>query len=156
MKSNFEFLNQDEMTSQYYARANEAEKAYVFNAYASVLTSVRATAENIATDVADQNFINIDNLTFNEVLKKLKLGAYIDDYALQLFYDIKGAGNVAAHSLEETTNQEALKALKQLYALAVWFVRAYYDEKMDATKSRRRKNSFTRQQPLFLVPQKGT
>lgn len=133
MESNFEFLNKEELTSQYYSRANEAERAYVFGAYSSVLTSVRVIAENIAIDAADQNFVNTDNLTFNEILKKLKLGAYIDDYALQLFYDIKGAGNVAAHTLEDTTKDEALKALKQLYALTVWFVGAYYDEKIDAT-----------------------
>lgn len=133
MESNFEFLNKDELTSQYYSRANEAEKAYAINAYSSVLTNIRSVAENIAKDIADQNFIVIDNLTFNDILKKLKLGAYIDDYALQLFYEIKGAGNVAAHSLEDTTRKEALQALKQLYALTVWFVGAYYDEKIDAT-----------------------
>lgn len=133
MESNFEFLNNDSLTSQYYSRANEAERAYVFGAYSSVLISVRVIAENVAIDVADQNFISTDNLTFNEVLKKLKLGAYIDDYALKLFYDIKGAGNVAAHTLEDTTKDEALRALKQLYALTAWFVGAYYDEQVDAT-----------------------
>ena len=133
MKSNFEFLNRDELTSQYYSRANEAEKAYVIDAYASVLTNVRSVAENIAIDIADQNYIVTDHLTFNEILKKLKIGSYIDTYALQLFYDIKNIGNIAAHTLKNSTKDEALKALKKLYALVTWFVGAYYDEKVDAT-----------------------
>src|SRR5699024_7625443 len=51
----------------------------------------------------------------------------------QLFYDIKGPGNVAAHTLENSSQEEALKSLKQLYALMVWFVGAFYDEKIDPT-----------------------
>lgn len=133
MKSNFEFLNKDALTSQYYSRANEAEKNYVVGSYSSVLTSVRTIAENISRDIADQNYINIDKLTFNDVLKKLKLGAYIDEYALQLFYDIKGPGNAASHTLNEVTKKEALISLKRLYALTAWFVGAYYVEKVDAT-----------------------
>ncbi|WP_238144897.1 DEAD/DEAH box helicase family protein [Lactobacillus helveticus] len=63
----------------------------------------------------------------------MKKDAYIDDYALQLFYDIKGPGNVASHTLENSSKEEALKALKQLFALTAWFVGAFYDETIDAT-----------------------
>lgn len=54
MHSNFEFLNQDILTSQYYIRANQAELSYVNGIYPGVLTAVRVVAENAARDVADQ------------------------------------------------------------------------------------------------------
>ena len=134
MKSNFEFLNTNELTRQYFNRASQAELSYAVGLYPNVLTSVRTIAENIAKDVADQKFLKIDEReTFDSVLKRLKQGAYIDDYSLQLFYDIKNPGNVAAHTLEDTSKEEALKALKQLFALTSWFVGAFYREKIDAT-----------------------
>lgn len=134
MNSNFEFLNNDELTRQYFVRATQAELSYVMGIYPGVLTAVRAIAENIARDVADQKFLKLaERETFDSILKRLKQGAYIDDYALQLFYDIKNPGNVAAHTLENSSRGEALKALKQLFALTAWFVGAFYDEKIDAT-----------------------
>lgn len=133
MKSNFEFLNENELTQQYYLRSTQAELSYVMNMYSNVLVSVRALAENLVKDVADQKNLDVDNSTFNDILKRLKMGAYIDNYALQLFYDIKGPGNVAAHTLDNSSKEDALKALKQLYALFVWFVGAFYDEKIDIT-----------------------
>lgn len=118
MESNFEFLNQDALTRQYYTRATQAELSYVMGIYPGVLTAVRAIAENMARDVADQKYLKLgDRETFDNILKRLKQGAYIDDYALQLFYDIKGPGNVAAHTLENSSKEEALKLLKQLFAL---------------------------------------
>lgn len=134
MESNFEFLNQDALTRQYYTRATQAELSYVMGIYPGVLTAVRAIAENMARDVADQKYLKLgDRETFDNILKRLKQGAYIDDYALQLFYDIKGPGNVAAHTLENSSKEEALKLLKQLFALTAWFVGAFYDESIDVT-----------------------
>ncbi|ARD07600.1 restriction endonuclease (plasmid) [Lactobacillus amylolyticus] len=133
MKSNFAFLNENELTQQYYLRSTQVELSYVMNMYSNVLVSVRALAENLAKDVADQKNLDVDNSTFNDILKRLKMGAYIDNYALQLFYDIKGPGNVAAHTLDNLSKEDALKALKKLYALFVWFVGAFYDEKIDIT-----------------------
>ena len=134
MKSNFEFLNTNELTRQYFNRASQAELSYAMGLYPNVLTSVRTIAENIAKDVADQKFLKIDEReTFDSVLKRLKQGAYIDDYSLQLFYDIKNPGNVAAHTLEDSSKEEALKTLKQLFTLTSWFVGAFYREKIDAT-----------------------
>ena len=134
MESNFEFLNNDALTRQYYIRATQAELSYVMGIYPGVLTAVRAIAENMARDAADQKFLQLDDReTFDSILKRLKQGAYIDDYALQLFYDIKGPGNVAAHTLENSSKEEALKALKQLFALTAWFVGAFYNETIDAT-----------------------
>ena len=133
MKSNFEFLNKNELTQQYFVRSNQAEQSYAIGIYPSVLIMVRTIAENVAKDVADQNFMDVDHSTFNDILNRLKTGAYIDKYAADLFYAIKGPGNVAAHTLDNASKEEALTSLKNLYALFVWFVGSYYDEKLDIT-----------------------
>lgn len=133
MKSNFKFLNKNELTQQYFVRSNQAEQSYAIGIYSSVLMMVRTIAENIAKDVADQNFMDIDHSTFNDILNRLKTGAYIDKAAADLFYAIKGPGNVAAHTLNDASKEEALTSLKNLYALFVWFVGKYYDEKLDIT-----------------------
>lgn len=133
MKSNFDFLNDNELTQQYFVRSNQAEQSYAIGIYPSVLMTVRTIAENIARDVADQNFLDVEHFTFNDVLTRLKNGAYIDKYALDLFYSIKGPGNAAAHTLNDASKEEALDSLKNLYSLFVWFVGSYYDEKIDIT-----------------------
>lgn len=133
MKSNFEFLNKNELTQQYFVRSNQAEQSYAIGIYPSVLIMVRTIAENVAKDVADQNFMDVEHSTFNDILNRLKTGAYIDKYAADLFYAIKGPGNVAAHTLDDASKKEALTSLKNIYALFVWFVGSYYDEKIDIT-----------------------
>ena len=133
MKSNFEFLNKNELTQQYFVRSNQAEQSYAIGIYPSVLIMVRTIAENIAKDVADQNFMDVEHSTFNDILNRLKTGAYIDKFAVDLFYAIKGPGNVAAHTLDGASKEEALNSLKNLYSLFVWFVGSYYDEKIDIT-----------------------
>lgn len=133
MKSNFEFLNKNELTQQYFVRSNQAEQSYAIGIYPSVLIMVRTIAENIAKDVADQNFMDVEHSIFNDILNRLKTGAYIDKFAVDLFYAIKGPGNVAAHTLDDASKEEALNSLKNLYSLFVWFVGSYYDEKIDIT-----------------------
>ncbi len=132
--SNFDFLDKDVLTKQYYKRAAEAEMSYAMGLYSNVLVSARAVAENIAKEIADSNYLVIDEReTFDSVLKRLKSGQYIDKYALQFFYDVKTIGNVAAHTLSDNSQEDALIALKRLYSLCVWFVDSYYDENIDAT-----------------------
>lgn len=134
MHSNFNFLNKDILTEQYYEKANEAEQSYVSHQYSATLILARTVAENIAREIADQNFLKLDDHeTFDNVLKRLRRGAYIsDEKAVQLFYDIKGPGNAAAHTLDQASQEEALKVLKDLYYLCLWFVKNYYDEQVDA------------------------
>lgn len=133
--SNFEFLNKDVLTEQYYQKAAEAEMSYAMGLYSNVLVSARTIAENLAREVADENYLVVDDReTFDNVLKRLKLGQYIDKYALQFFYDVKNVGNTAAHTLTTSNQEEALTALKRLYSLCVWFVGNYYDEKVDITE----------------------
>lgn len=132
--SNFDFLDKDVLTKQYYKRAAEAEMSYAMGLYSNVLVSARAVAENIAKEIADSNYLVVDEReTFDSVLKRLKSGQYIDKYALQFFYDVKNIGNVAAHTLSDNSQEDALTALRRLYSLCVWFVDSYYDENIDAT-----------------------
>lgn len=136
MQSNFEFLNKDILTQQYYEKANEAELSYVSQLYSATLVAVRTVAENVAREVADLNYLIIDERdTFDNVLKRLRQGNYINkDSVVKAFYDIKGPGNAAAHTLEKASQEEALKSLKNLYSLCAWFVNIYYDEDVDTSK----------------------
>ena len=136
MQSNFEFLNKDILTQQYYEKANEAELSYVSQLYSATLVAVRTVAENVAREVADLNYLIIDERdTFDNVLKRLRQGNYINkDSVVKAFYDIKGPGNAAAHTLEKASQEEALKSLKNLYSLCAWFVNTYYDEDVDTSK----------------------
>lgn len=137
MKSNFAFLKQDELTEEYFTTAMQAEISYATGVYSSVLTLVRNVAENLARDIADQQFIHLNERdTFNDVLRMLKDHGQTDNYAIDLFYKIKAPGNRAAHQLATTTlisQKEALDDLKSLYTLMVWFVNTYYDENVDMT-----------------------
>ncbi|WP_228123081.1 hypothetical protein [Lactobacillus helveticus] len=54
MESNLDFLNKNVLTAQYYTRATQAELSYVMGIYPGVLTAVRAIAENMARDAANQ------------------------------------------------------------------------------------------------------
>ena len=64
MQSNFEFLNKDILTQQYYEKANEAELSYVSQLYSATLVAVRTVAENIAREVADLNYLIIDEAQY--------------------------------------------------------------------------------------------
>lgn len=137
VKSNFAFLQKDELTNQYFSTALQAEMSYAVGIYSSVLTLVRNVAENLARDIADQQFIPLgERDTFNDVLHLLKQKGETDKYFLNLFYKIKAPGNMAAHQLTTATlvnKKEALDDLKNLYTLMAWFVNTYYDKDIDMT-----------------------
>lgn len=137
MESNFSFLLDDPLTSQYFETSMEAESIYTQGFYNPVLTLTRTVAENLARDIADQKYIDVDaRANFSDVLQSLKHAGVIDSYAIDLFYDIKQPGNMAAHQLATATlisKKDALDALKHLYILLVWFVNNFYDQKVDMT-----------------------
>ena len=69
MSSNFEFLNDDPLTQQYYISATNAEKAYALGLYPGEKVSIRIVAENLARDIADQEHLSInEHTTFSKVL----------------------------------------------------------------------------------------
>ncbi|WP_158071090.1 DEAD/DEAH box helicase family protein, partial [Lactiplantibacillus plantarum] len=134
MQSNFEFLKTNPLTADYFPSATQAEKSYALGLYSGEETSIRVVAENIARDIADQQFLNVTNTdTFNDVLRVLKYDANIDHDTLELFYDLKQSGNQAAHQLAVTTvsktdQETGLRDLKRLYKLLFWFVNTFYDQ----------------------------
>lgn len=121
MKSIFEFLKADPLTADYFPSATQAEKSYALSLYSGEETSIRVIAENIARDIADQQFLNVSGQdTFNDVLRALKYDTNIDHDALELFYDLKQSGNQAAHQLavmtvSKTDKETGLRDLKRLY-----------------------------------------
>lgn len=137
MKSNFEFLKAHPLTADYFPSATQAEKSYALSLYSGEETSIRVIAENIARDIADQQFFNVsDQDTFNDVLRALKYNTNIDHDALGLFYDLKQSGNQAAHQLavmtvSNTDKETGLRDLKRLYKLLAWFVNTFYDQTID-------------------------
>ena len=104
MQSNFEFLKTNPLTADYFPSATQAEKSYALGLYSGEETSIRVVAENIARDIADQQFLNVTNTdTFNDVLRVLKYDTNIDHDTLELFYNLKQSGNQAAHQLAVMT-----------------------------------------------------
>jgi superfamily II DNA or RNA helicase len=141
MKSNFEFLNDEELTREYYSKAVDAETSYCIGQYASAQTAMRAVAENMARDIADQLFINIKkHATFSNVLTLLKTDpravkdGRITKNVIKLFYKLKQPGNVAAHTLTTGNQQEALASLKTLYILCVWFSNSFFDKNIQPNR----------------------
>ena len=137
MNSNFNFLKNDVLTADYYPSAVQAEKSYALGLYAGEKTSIRVVAENVARDIADQHFLNVnENATFNDVLHALKYDTDISHDTLELFYNLKQNGNQAAHQLavmtvSETDKETGLQDLKRLYKLLVWFANRFYGQHID-------------------------
>lgn len=137
MKSNFDFLKIDPLTADYFPSATQAEKAYALGLFSGEETSIRVVAENVARDIADQQFLNVSATdTFNDILRTLKYDTDIDHDALELFYGIKQSGNQAAHQLavmtvSKTDQETGLRDLKRLYKLLTWFVNTFYDQTVD-------------------------
>ena len=137
MKSNFNFLKIDPLTADYFPSATQAEKAYALGLFSGEETSIRVVAENVARDIADQQFLNVSATdTFNDILRTLKYDTDIDHDALELFYGIKQSGNQAAHQLavmtvSKTDQETGLRDLKRLYKLLTWFVNTFYDQTVD-------------------------
>ena len=137
MKSNFDFLKIDPLTADYFPSATQAEKAYALGLFSGEETSIRVVAENVARDIADQQFLNVSATdTFNDILRTLKYDTDIDYDTLELFYGIKQSGNQAAHQLavmtvSKTDQETGLRDLKRLYKLLTWFVNTFYDQTVD-------------------------
>lgn len=137
MKSNFEFLKANPLTSDYFLSAFQAEQSYAMGLYPGEMTIVRTIAENVARDIADQKYLGLQGRSkFNDVLTTLKYQTTIDSDTLELFYQAKQQGNKAAHELAVATKVEedqkmGLIDLKRLYKLMTWFVNTFYDQDVD-------------------------
>lgn len=132
MASNFDFLKVDLDTAELFSTANMAENNYTQKDYEGVLTKVRKVAENTAVLFADRAFIELpSHSTFHDKLQIIKY--HINNKAIvDAFFEIKGHGNSSAHKLnpKDATQEHALKSLKQVYMILVWFVTEYVDDRI--------------------------
>ena len=70
-------------------------------------------------------------LSFHDKLQIIKY--HINNKAIvDAFFEIKGHGNSSAHKLnpKDATQENALKSLKQVYMILVWFVTEYVDDRI--------------------------
>lgn len=132
MASNFDFLRVNIETAELFSTINMAENNYTQQDYEGVLTKVRKVAENTAILFADRVFIKLpSHSTFHETLQTIKI--YIKNKAVvDAFFEIKGHGNNSAHELnpKDATQENALKSLKLVYMILVWFVTEYVDNQI--------------------------
>lgn len=132
MMSNFDFLRVNIETAELFSTINMAENNYTQQDYEGVLTKVRKVAENTAILFADRVFIELpSHSTFHETLQTIK--SYIKNKAVvDAFFEIKGHGNNSAHELnpKDATQENALKSLKLVYMILVWFMTEYVDKKI--------------------------
>lgn len=139
MRSNFEFLKADPLTTNYFLSAFQAEQSYAMGLYSGEMTLVRVIAETVARDIADQKYLGLQERSkFNDVLTTLKYQTDIDSDTLELFYQAKQQGNKAAHELAVETKiredqQAGLIDLKRLYKLMAWFANTFYEQNVDPT-----------------------
>ena len=132
MASNFDFLKVDLDTAELFSTANMAENNYTQKDYEGVLTKVRKVAENTAVLFADRAFIELpSHSTFHDKLQIIKHHINNKDI-VDAFFEIKGHGNSSAHKLnpKDATKENALKSLKQVYMILVWFVTEYVDDQI--------------------------
>ncbi|MBT9045744.1 Eco57I restriction-modification methylase domain-containing protein [Lactobacillus delbrueckii subsp. bulgaricus] len=129
MKSNFEFLKNEDDLQKYYANAVNAERLYADGYYSEEVINVRKIAEELTKDIMDLEYLQVDErATFNDNLTRLRKGAYVTDRAISVFYEVKRSGNVQAHALEETATKESgLRELKNIRYLLADFAHKYYD-----------------------------
>lgn len=132
MASNFDFLKVDTDTALLFSTVNMAENNYSQKDYEGVLIKVRKVAENTAILFANCAHIELpSHSTFHETLQTIK--SYIKNKEIvDAFFEIKGHGNSSAHKLnpKDATQENALKSLKQVYMILVWFVTEYVDDRI--------------------------
>ncbi|RZI48557.1 Eco57I restriction-modification methylase domain-containing protein [Lactococcus kimchii] len=129
MSKNFEFLMVEADTAVLFETANLAEENYIHKDYEGTLTKVRKIAENTVSLILEkEGTILSERTSFNEKLNEAKL-RISEQYIIQAFYDIKKLGNLAAHEINpaEATQENARKALHQVFVLLVWVVKKYLD-----------------------------
>lgn len=131
MVSNFAFLERAFETQDLYDTARDVEELYTLGKFANEYESIRKVAENLARMIIDLNFKSVDERsTFNDCLREIKREHLAERQIIDIFYQLKNAGNSAAHTLHKYTKSEGLQGLKQLYILLAWFANNYTDERI--------------------------
>lgn len=120
--SNFDFLAQHDARL---ARLGALAERYFFNDAPGALIKLRQLGEFIAKDVAARHaLLPATSVSFDEVLRTLKLRSVLPREIADLFFHLKRLGNAAAHE-DAGSSTEALAALKVARAAAIWFYQSY-------------------------------
>src|SRR4051794_38372145 len=116
--SNFDFLAvQDERL----ARLGALAERYFFDDAPSALIKLRQLAEFLAKEVAARHgLLPKSSITFDEVLRTLRVQAILPREIADLLFHLKRLGNEAVHE-DVGTTANALSALKIARAAAIWF-----------------------------------
>ncbi|MFK4635466.1 hypothetical protein ABIF02_007993 [Bradyrhizobium elkanii] len=120
--NNFSFLVlQDERL----ARLGALAERYFFDDAPSTLIKLRQLAEFLAKEVAARHgLLPASNVSFDEVLRTLRLQAILPREIADLLFNLKRLGNEAVHE-DVGTPANALFALKIARSAAIWFHQSY-------------------------------
>lgn len=120
--SNFDFLA---VHDERLARLGALAERFFFDDPPSSLIKLRQLGEFLAKEVAArQGLLPVSSVSFDEVLRTLKLRAVLPREIADLFFHIKRVGNAAVHE-NVGTAADALTGLKMARAAAVWFHQSY-------------------------------
>lgn len=119
---NFEFL---EPHSPQLAKLGRLAERYYADDPPTALVKLRQFAEITAKEVAARQAL-YDNprMSFDDILRTLRFHSILQREIAQLFYHLKGAGNLAAHE-DKGSASDALTGLKVARAIGVWFHQTY-------------------------------
>jgi type I restriction enzyme, R subunit len=120
--SNFSFLAAHD---EQLARLGALAERYFFDDAPSALIKLRQFSELVAKDIAARHgLLPSQMITFDDVLRTLKVRAVLPREIAEIFFHLKKLGNAAVHENTGTTAQ-ALTALKVARAAAIWFYQSY-------------------------------
>ena len=122
--SNFDFLA---VHDDRFARLGALAERYFADDAPSALIKLRQLSEFLVKDVAARHaLLPTSNVTFDDVLRTLKLKSVLPPEVADLLYHLKRVGNAAAHENAGTAG-DALAAMKIARTAAIWFHRTYGD-----------------------------
>ncbi|WP_404562575.1 DUF4145 domain-containing protein [Bradyrhizobium elkanii] len=107
------------------ARLGALAERYFFDDAPSTLIKLRQLAEFLAKEVAARHgLLPASNVSFDEVLRTLRLQAILPREIADLLFNLKRLGNEAVHE-DVGTPANALFALKIARSAAIWFHQSY-------------------------------
>lgn len=124
--SNFDFLQN---SAPRLTRLGVLAERYFADDASGALIKMRQFGEFLTKEVAARHgLLSAGTPSFDDLLRALKMRSLLPREISELLYQLKKAGNAAAHE-DAGTRSEALAALKIAHYLGVWFHRSYQGAK---------------------------
>ena len=122
VSSNFDFLAAHD---ERLARLGALAERYFFDDAPSTLIKLRQLGEFLAKEVAARHgLLPTSSVTFDEVLRTLRIRSILPREIADLFFHVKRLGNAAVHE-DAGSTADALASLKIARAVAIWFHQSY-------------------------------